>query len=64
METHTKQQSTWIAAFKFAPLLVFALMVIVFKMDLLLAAVQDKDTLHKEMLEKILKCAKCDKYES
>ena len=38
METHTKQQSTWIAAFKFAPLLVFALMVIVFKMDLLLAA--------------------------
>ena len=34
------------------------------RMDLLLAAVQDKDTLHKEMLEKILKCAKCDKYEN
>lgn len=38
MEAQTKQQSTWIAVFKFAPLLVFALMVIVFKMDLLLAA--------------------------
>ena len=34
------------------------------RMDLLLSAVQEKDRLHKEMLEKILKCAKCDKYES
>ena len=34
------------------------------RMDLLLAAVQEKDQLHKEMLEKILKCSKCDKYES
>ena len=33
------------------------------RMDLLLDAVQEKDRLHKEMLEKILKCAKCDKYE-
>lgn len=33
-----KKQSGWIAAFKFLPLLVFALMVIVFKLDLLLAA--------------------------
>ena len=34
------------------------------RMDLLLDAVQEKDRLHKEMLEKILKCAKCDKYEN
>ena len=34
------------------------------RMDLLLAAVQDKDKLHKDMLEKLLKCAKCDKYET
>lgn len=33
-----KKQSGWIAAFKFVPLLIFALMVIVFKLDLLLAA--------------------------
>ena len=33
------------------------------RMDLLLAAVQEKDLLHKEMLEKILKCAKCERYE-
>lgn len=33
-----KQVSGWVAAFKFVPLLVFAVMVIVFKMDLLLAA--------------------------
>ena len=29
------------------------------RMDLLLEAVQEKDSLHKEMLEKVLKCAKC-----
>lgn len=34
------------------------------RMDLLLNAVQEKDQLHKEMLEKILKCSKCDKYEN
>lgn len=34
------------------------------RMDLLLNAVSEKDTLHKEMLEKILKCSKCDKYEN
>ena len=33
-----KQVSGWVAAFKFVPLLVFAVMVIAFKMDLLLAA--------------------------
>lgn len=33
------------------------------RMDLLLAAVREKDHLHKEMLEKLLKCSKCDKYE-
>lgn len=34
------------------------------RMDLLLGAVQEKDKLHKEMLEKLLKCSKCDKYEN
>ena len=34
------------------------------RMDLLLNAVQEKDTLHKEMLEKILRCSKCEKYEN
>ena len=34
------------------------------RMDLLLASVQEKDKLHKEMLEKILRCAKCEKYEN
>lgn len=34
------------------------------RMDLLLNAVQEKDKLHKEMLEKILKCSKCDHYEN
>ena len=33
------------------------------RMDLLLNAVSEKDTLHKEMLEKLLKCSKCEKYE-
>jgi DNA/RNA endonuclease YhcR with UshA esterase domain len=33
------------------------------RMDLLLNAVSEKDTLHKEMLEKILRCSKCEKYE-
>lgn len=33
------------------------------RMDLLLNAVQEKDQLHKEMLEKLLKCSKCDKYQ-
>lgn len=33
------------------------------RMDLLLASVQDKDKLHKEMLEKLLKCSKCERYE-
>ena len=33
-----KKQSGWIAAFKFVPLIIFALMVIIFKLDLLLAA--------------------------
>ena len=33
-----KQVNGWVAAFKFVPLLVFAVMVIAFKMDLLLAA--------------------------
>ena len=38
METEKKKESAWIAAFKFVPLLIFALLVILFKMDLLLAA--------------------------
>ena len=33
------------------------------RMDLLLNSVHEKDALHKEMLEKILKCSKCEKYE-
>ena len=33
------------------------------RMDLLLNAVQEKDRLHKEMLEKLLRCSKCEKYE-
>ena len=33
-----KKQNGWVAAFKFVPLLIFALAVIVFKLDLLLAA--------------------------
>lgn len=33
------------------------------RMDLLLEAVSEKDRLHREMLEKILKCSKCEKYE-
>lgn len=33
-----KKESGWVAAFKFVPLLIFALAVIVFKLDLLLAA--------------------------
>ena len=32
------------------------------RMDLLLDAVSEKDRLHKEMLEKLLKCSKCEKY--
>ena len=36
--TEKKKESGWIAAFKFVPLLVFALAVIVFKLDLLIAA--------------------------
>ena len=39
MKTETKKTASgWIAALKFVPLLVFALLVIVFKLDLLLAA--------------------------
>ena len=34
------------------------------RMDLLLEAVQVKDKLHQEMLEKLLKCSKCEHYES
>lgn len=34
------------------------------RMDFLLDAVKEKDNLHKEMLEKILKCAKCERYEN
>lgn len=30
------------------------------RMDLLLEAVQEKDSLHKEMLEKLLKCSACE----
>lgn len=33
------------------------------RMDFLLDSVQEKDKLHKEMLEKLLRCSKCDKYE-
>ena len=33
------------------------------RMDFLLNAVQEKDKLHTEMLEKILRCAKCERYE-
>ena len=33
------------------------------RMDLLLNAVQEKDRLHKEMLEKLLRCSKCERYE-
>lgn len=39
MQTETnKKTNAWVAAFKFVPLLIFALLVIVFKLDLLLAA--------------------------
>ena len=31
------------------------------RMDLLLGAVQEKDKLHKEMLEKLIKCSCCEK---
>ena len=34
------------------------------RMDLLLEAVQVKDRLHQEMLDKLLKCSKCEKYEN
>lgn len=34
------------------------------RMDLLLDSVKEKDNLHKEMLEKILRCSKCEKYEN
>lgn len=37
-ETVQRKENGWIAAFKFVPLLIFALAVIVFKLDLLLAA--------------------------
>lgn len=33
------------------------------RMDLLLDAVREKDTLHRDMLEKLLRCSKCEKYE-
>lgn len=33
------------------------------RMDMLLDAVHAKDKLHQEMLEKLLKCSKCSKYE-
>ena len=33
------------------------------RMDLLLEAVSEKDKLHREMLEKLLRCSKCEKYE-
>lgn len=33
------------------------------RMDLLLASVQEKDLLHREMLEKLLRCSRCEKYE-
>ena len=34
------------------------------RMDLLLTSVHEKDQLHKEMLERILRCSKCEKYEN
>ena len=34
------------------------------RMDLLLESVHEKDALHKEMLEKLLKCSKCERYEN
>lgn len=34
------------------------------RMDLLLDSVTEKDKLHKDMLEKLLKCSKCEKYEN
>lgn len=34
------------------------------RMDLLLNSVQEKDKLHREMLDKILKCSKCERYEN
>ena len=37
-ETEGKKENAWIAAFKFLPLLIFALAVIAFKLDLLIAA--------------------------
>ena len=37
-ENKPEKSNVWIALFKFVPLLIFAVMVIVFKMDLLLAA--------------------------
>ena len=37
-ETVQRKENSWIAAFKFVPLLVFAVAVIIFKLDLLLAA--------------------------
>ena len=33
------------------------------RMDLLLDSVQAKDKLHQDMLDKLLKCSKCNKYE-
>ena len=33
------------------------------RMDMLLNAVSEKDMMHKEMLEKILRCSKCERYE-
>ena len=33
------------------------------RMDLLLEAVSEKDKLHREMLEKLLRCSKCERYE-
>lgn len=33
------------------------------RMDMLLEAVFEKDKMHKEMLDKLLKCSKCSKYE-
>ena len=34
------------------------------RMDLLLDSVQAKDKLHQEMLDRLLKCSKCSKYEN
>ena len=36
--TEAKKESAWVAAFKFLPLLIFAISVIIFKLDLLIAA--------------------------